>query len=111
MSECCENCQTGFETYAPLKLWAIKSGSNVLVYAENQSRSIILVKRIIICGDFQSYKVFLYRRKGDFVVSDQIEQGTTYLMCTINWANAKKVQAEAEYVEFTGRALSKCTHL
>jgi hypothetical protein len=109
---CCENCQAGFEGYAPLKLSALKSGNNVLIYAENQSRSIVLVKRIIVCGVFPSYQLFLYLRKPNFVVGDQIEQGTTYLMAQLNnWATGPvNVQVEAEYIEFTGRSQSKCYH-
>ena len=104
----CETCQAGFEGYAPLKLSIIKSGANVLIYAENKSKSIIHIKRIILCGEWDSGTTFLYRRKSDFIVSDQIEQGTTYLMFSVNWPSVKKVQAEAEYIEFTGRSSSKC---
>ena len=104
----CETSITGFEGYTPLKLSIVKSGANILIYAENKSKSIIHVKRIIICGQWDSGATFLYRRKSDFEISDQIEQGTAYLMCSVNWSNVKKVQAEAEYIEFTGRALSKC---
>jgi hypothetical protein len=104
----CDVSIAGFEGYAPLKLSIVKSGANILIYAENKSKSIIHVKRMIICGQWDSSATFLYRRKSDFVISDQIEQGTMYLMCSVGWSNAKKVQVEAEYIEFTGRALSKC---
>jgi hypothetical protein len=96
-----------FEQYAPLKLWVQISGSNVLVYAANQSRSIIHVKRIILCGKWTTHELWLYLRRPNFVVSDQIEQGLTYLMYTVSWPAVLKVQAEAEYIEFTGRAISE----
>lgn len=106
---CCERCQAGFEDYAPLKLYTIRSGTNVLVYAANQSRSIIHIKRIILCGEWDSGTTFLYRRRPDFVISDQIEQRLTYLMFSVNWPGVRRVQAEAEYIEFAGRAISRCT--
>ena len=96
-----------FDSYAPLKLSVLKSGNNVLVYAQNQSRSIVHIKRIILCGEFSWGKTYLYRRKGDFTISDQIEQRTTYLMFQCNWPNVRNVQAEAEYIEFAGRAISE----
>lgn len=103
----CDVCLTGFEGYTPLKLTVIKSGSNVLVYAENRSRSIILIKRIILCLS-RIGTTFLYLRKENFIVGDQIEQGTTYLMYSCPCPTGYKVQAEAEFIEFAGRSISKC---
>ena len=63
--EKCTNCETAFGSYAPLSLTVTKSGSDVLVYAANNGRNIILIKRMLLCLEYASggYSV-LYIRSG-----------------------------------------------
>lgn len=108
---CCESIHAGLELYAPLKLTIAKIGDNLYIYATNQSRNIIKIKRIILGCNFSYGQGFLYLRKNNFVVSDQIEQNTTYLMYICTWQNILRAEAEAEYIEFTGRSVSRCYNL
>jgi len=66
----CQNIQAGFEGYAPLKLEVMKRTNDVLIYAGNQSKSIILVKRIILGGEWVSGgRTFLYNIYNIYIYS------------------------------------------
>ena len=94
--------------YGALKLTIMRSGSNVRVYAQNMGNHIVVIKRIILCWQYSGGgKTFLYLRRPQFVVGDQIEQGLTWLMYSTTLpATVTDILAEAEYLEFTGRSIS-----
>ena len=111
MANC--NCNN-FEGYAPLRLWVQKSGDDVLMYAQNQGKNIISIYRALLCIEWDGGgTTVIYIREGgffDFYISGVVEQGSTYL--TYRWENiptAIKGQAEAEYIEYSGRAVCECT--
>ena len=107
----CDFCTNTFNGYQPLLVTILRSGSNVLLYAGNQSRNIISISRMLLCLRSPSFTVILYLRP-DFpfgsIGSGKIEQGTNALVYQVN-SSAASAQAEAEYVESDGRSVS-CTY-
>lgn len=114
MSECAY-CESTFHGYASLKMTVTKSGNDVLVYARNQGKNIILIKRALLCIEYNGSATILYIREGgyfDFYIGgERVEQGLTQLKFRINAPNAVRAQVEAEYIEITGRSVSTCTSL
>lgn len=110
----CTYCQS-FDGYAPLKLSVQKSGNNVLLYAQNQSKNIILIKRALLCIEYNGGSITLYIREGGsfdfFIGGERLEQGSTHLKFKISAASAVNARAEAEYIEITGRYVTSCTPL
>ena len=111
----CTYCPQSFEGYAPLKLSVQQSGNDVLLYARNQSKNIILIKRALLCIESNGGTTILYIRDGgsfDFYIGgERLEQGSTHLKFKISAPNAVNAQAEAEYIEITGRSVNTCTPL
>lgn len=109
----CSHCQSFIEDYAPLKLTVKKLGDEVWVYAENKGKHIILIKRMLLCGEFDNGYSMVYIREGggfDFEIGGaRLEQGSMHLKFRINWPNVLRAQAEAEYIEIIGRCRSECT--
>lgn len=110
----CDYCKSTFEGYAPLKLWVQKSGDDVLFYAQNQGKNIISIYRALLCIEWSTGgTTIIYIREGGpipFYIKGVLEQGMTYLM--YDWENlptAEKGRAEAEYIEYSGRAVCECT--
>jgi hypothetical protein len=107
----CDFCTNTFNSYQPLLVTILRSGSNVLLYTGNQSRNIISISRMLICLRSASSTVILYLRP-DFpiqsITSGKVEQGTTLLQYQVT-SSATSAQAEAEYVEIDGRSVS-CTY-
>ena len=108
----CSTCKSSFDAYAPLKLEVRKSGTRFLVYAKNQSRSIIVIERMLVCRVYTWGTSIGYYRDGDFYGggSGRLEQGITSLK-HLETSTATAVQAWAEYREVTGRSESACFSL
>lgn len=108
--ERCTTCEQFFRGYASLLLTVTKSGDEVLVYAANKCPNIIIIKRMLLCLQYNWGYSVLYIREGGFfdfyVGGERLEQGWTHLKFRISSPSAQKAQAEAEYIEITGRSVS-----
>jgi hypothetical protein len=104
----CDSCADAFDNYQPLLITVQESGGNLLLYSQNQSRNIISISRMLLCLRYPSYTTILYLRPDSSYASltaREVEQGTTLLQFQIS-ASPNSVQAEAEYVEISGRSVS-----
>lgn len=92
-----------------LKLNLMQNGSTVSVYATSVGKHTIQIQRIILYAGSITNGIYVYKRKPDFVVSDQIEPNFSMLMFSINLSPMiiTSALAQAEYIEFSGRALSR----
>ncbi len=110
MVESCEKCQGAFSGYVPsgqLELTISRSGNEVRVWAQNKSKSIIYLKRFLICRVYSGWWSVGYYRPELY-----IEQGVGSLIHNESiGAGELSVQAEAEYIELTGRSVSNCLSL
>ncbi len=108
--ETCSFCEESFKGYAPLVLRIVKSGGDILVYAQNTSKNIILIKRLLVCINYEYGSVVLFVREGgyyDFYIGgERLEQGATHLKFKISAPTAISARAEAEYIEITSRSVS-----
>lgn len=104
----CDFCGNTFNSYQPLLVTIQRSGSNVLLYTANQSRSIISISRMLLCLRYASSTTILYLRPDypiQTLTTREVEQGMTVLQYTLS-SSATSGQAEAEYVEIDGRSVS-----
>jgi hypothetical protein len=104
----CDFCGSTFNSYQPLLVTIQRSGSNVLLYTGNQSRSIISIWRMLLCLKSSGSTTVLYLRPNfpfQTLTAQNVEQGTTLLQYQIT-SSATSVQAEAEYLEVSGRSVS-----
>ncbi len=108
--ESCTYCEESFKGYAPLVLRIYKSGGDILVYAQNNTRNIILIKRLILCINYEYHSTLIYVREGGFydfyIGGERLEQGTTQLKFKISAPTSISARAEAEYIEITSRSVS-----
>ena len=102
----CDTCQSTFQSYAPLELSIVPSGSDILVYAKNNSRSIIHIQRLILCVEYPGFTVASFLREPQFLGGAVIEQGTTSLKYRVTAATALSAVVEGEYWEVGGRNVS-----
>jgi hypothetical protein len=104
----CTSCQTTFQSAQPVVVSIVKSGSNALVYVQNQGRSIAHLRRIIVCYG----SGVLYLRPPPSAITwsgpEYLEPGTTSLYYNFTPPAGSTVEAQAEYVEISGRSRS-CT--
>jgi hypothetical protein len=108
MPETCTGCETTFRSYAPLIMSVVYSAGEVLVYAQNAGKNIVILKRVLLCIEYSSGgRTTLFIR--NFTVGgDTVEQGSTQLKYRVTVSNVARIQAEAEYFEASGRNVS-CT--
>jgi hypothetical protein len=104
----CTPCEESFSNYSPLTIYLQKSGSNILVYAKNNGRNIVLIKRLLLCREWSGGgRTINYLRESDFIVGgERIEQGSTQLKYSASGSGAVSAKAYAEYIEITGRSQS-----
>lgn len=108
----CNSCETGFQGAQTIVVSIVKSGTNALLYVQNQGRNIVHIRRILLCRTSASGATTLYLRSSPDVISWSypstfLEPGITALFYT--WSSLPAgsiVQAQAEYVEFEGRSRS-----
>jgi hypothetical protein len=109
----CNTCETNFQGSQTVILSVIKSGTNVLLYVQNQGRNIVQLRRVLLCSALPgggSWVLFL-RPSPDQISwvypSAFVEPGLTALLYTLSGASAGSiVQAQAEYIELDGRGRS-----
>ena len=97
-----------FAQYAPLKMAVQRSGDRVLVYATNQGKNILLLKRMILrLGWPSGGATYLYLRPEDYYLGgERIEQGWMHLKYQSGSTSAVDAQVSVEYMEVTGRSES-----
>lgn len=112
----CTPCEGSLTANSSLALSVIRSGggsgSDILVYAQNQGRNIIIIKRMVLCLRSNGGQTLLYIREGGFfdfeIGGERLEQGLTQLKFRITNTTAQHARVQAEHIEITGRAQS-CT--
>ncbi len=108
--EQCTVCEQMFKSYAPLILTVKKSGDEILVYAKNNSPNILLIKRLMLCLEYAQDLHVLYVRQGGYfdllTGGERLEQSLSQLKFRISVPIPQRAQAEAEYIEVTGRSMS-----
>src|SRR5579871_2085997 len=109
----CNTCETGFQGYQSVVVSIQKSGSNALLYVQNQGSNIVLIRRILLCYQLPGGGAgTLYLRAAPDPISwmfpsTYLETGTTALYYSLNnLAPGTLIQAQAEYVEVDGRSRS-----
>jgi hypothetical protein len=107
----CNACETAFQGGQPLVLNVGKSGSSAIVSVTNQGRHIVLMRLVILCVNGNSF--WFLRPPPDGIPwmypSAYFEPGigaTLYILPGLSAGSI--VQAQAEYIEITGRVRS-CT--
>jgi hypothetical protein len=104
----CKPCEESLSYCSPLTIYLVKSNGDILVYARNNGRNIVIIKRLLLCREWSSGgKTINFLREPDFIVGDEkLEQGSTQLKFRASGVGAISAQATAEYFEVTGRSLS-----
>jgi hypothetical protein len=110
----CNSCETNFHSYQSIVVSIQKSGSNALLYLQNQGRNIVLIRRILLCYTTPSGWGMLYLRPPPDPISwtypsGFLETGITAHYYTLSASNVNIVQAQAEYIEIEGRSRSCST--
>lgn len=110
----CNNCEVHFRNAQPIVLTISVSGNEARLYVQNHGRNIVLLRLIVLCYTTPTggYGRIHLRPPPDSVSwawhSPYLEPGLTALFHTISLPSGYTVQAQAEYVELTGRSRS-CT--
>ncbi len=107
----CNSCENNFQGYQTIVVSIQKSGSDALIYVQNQGRNIVMIRRILLCYTTTGGWGMLYLRPPPDGISWTypsafLETGITALYYKLTASNAKIVQAQAEYVEIDGRSRS-----
>jgi hypothetical protein len=106
----CNACETAFRGAQPVVVSIVKSGSNALVYVQNQGRSIAHLRRILLCYATSSFSGVLYLRPAPSSITwsgpEYLEPGMTSFYYSFAAPAGSRVEAQAEYVEIDGRSRS-----
>ncbi|HXU46021.1 MAG TPA: hypothetical protein VN783_10885 [Thermoanaerobaculia bacterium] len=108
----CNGCETSFQEAQTIVVSIVKSGTNALLYVQNQGRNVVLLRRILLCLTAGSGSAVLFLRPAPDPISwsypsAYLEPGITALFYSLNGISAGKiVMAQAEYVEIEGRSRS-----
>ena len=106
----CNSCETTFQGSQALVVSVAKSGTRAVLSIGNQSRNIVLIRRILLCVSHSGGTTVLYLRAPPDGISwmypsTYLEPGSTATYYI--WKNLPAgsiVQAQAEYVEIEGRS-------
>jgi hypothetical protein len=102
----CTSCQTSFQNAQPVVISIVKSGANALVFVQNQGRSIVHLRRIILCSGGSTF----FLRPPPAAISwsgpEYLEPGATSQYFSTTPAAGASVEAQVEYVEISGRSRS-----
>ena len=110
----CTTCENiSFIPNSPLALTIEITGSTARLYVRNQGRNAVEIRRILLCSsNAQGFFRILYLRAAPSGITwlyplTYLEQGINALFYELNdLAPGTTVQAQAEYIEFTGRSKS-----
>lgn len=109
----CTSCENfSFNPNSSVVVSIQKSGSNALLYVQNQGKNAIEIRRILLCYQSGGSTVTLYLRAAPEAITwvyplTYLEQGITALFYQLSGlAAGTVVQAQAEYIEFDGRSKS-----
>ena len=110
----CNNCENGFQSSQSVVVSVQKSGSQALLYVQNQGRNIVQIRRILLCYTSGGGSGVLYLRPPPDPISWTypsafLEPGITALYYSLNTAAGNIVQAQADYIEIEGRSRSCAT--
>lgn len=111
----CNSCENNFQGYQSIVVSIQKSGSNALLYVQNQGRNIVMIRRILLCYTTTFGYGILYLRPPTDPISwiyqsAFLEPGIKALYYKLSVSNGKIVQAQAEYIEIEGRSRSCATN-
>jgi hypothetical protein len=108
----CNACETSFQGSQTIVVSIVKSGTNALLYVQNQGRNIVQLRRILLCLSSGVGSTILFLRPAPDSItwtysSAFIEPGLTALFYNLSGVAAGSiVQAQAEYIEIEGRSRS-----
>lgn len=108
----CNSCETSFQGAQTIVVSIVKSGTNALLYVQNQGRNIVQLRRILLCSTSGGGSSIWYLRPPPDGISWSypsafLEPGITALFYTLSGVPAGNiVQAQAEYIELEGRSRS-----
>lgn len=107
----CNSCETNFQAYQSIVVSIVQSGTNRLLYVQNQGRNIVMIRRILLCYTTATGWGMLYLRPAPDPItwtypSAFLETGITALYYTLNAPGVNITQAQAEYIEIEGRSRS-----
>ena len=103
----CNSCETSFQSMTSVVVSIIKSGTTAQVFVTNQGRSIAHMRRIVVCT---SAGTTLFLRPPPMGISwsgpEYLEPGFGASYFSFTPPAGSTVQAQAEYVEISGRSRS-----
>ena len=103
----CTPCEESLYSSSPLTISLMEFGGDILVYARNNGRNIVLIKRLVLCRKWPGGQTINYLREPDFIVGgERVEQGLLQLKYRASGTGVVSARAKAEYIEITGRSLS-----
>jgi hypothetical protein len=108
----CNSCENAFQGAQSIVVSVQKSGTNALVYVQNQGRNIVMIRRILLCYTNASggWGMLYLRPPPDPISwaypSGFLEPGIVAHYYTLAASRVKIVQAQAEYVEIEARSRS-----
>ena len=108
----CNSCESSFQGAQTIVVSVVKSGTNALLYVQNQGRNIVQLRRILLCSTSGGGTSTLYLRPPPDPISWSypsafLEPGIMALYYTLGSVAAGSiVQAQAEYIELEGRSRS-----
>jgi hypothetical protein len=109
----CNTCETSFQGAQTIVVSVVKSGTNALLYVQNQGRNIVQLRRILLCSATSGggWSIWYLRPSPDPISwsypSAFLEPGIMALFYTLGGVAAGNiVQAQAEYIELEGRSRS-----
>lgn len=104
----CSQCEDSLSESAPLKIYLTETNNTFHIYAQNRSRNIIIIKRILLCREWtHGGQTINFIRESDFLVGGEtLEPDGTHLKYRASSEGAISANAQAEYIEITGRSRS-----
>ena len=108
----CNDCEMSLQFSQAVAVEVQKSGSKALLYIKNQGKNIVLLRRILLCAASPgSFTMLLLRSAPDPISwlpsSPYLELSSPVLFYVWNdIPPGTIVQAQADYIEITGRSRS-----
>ncbi len=103
----CTPCEESLSSNSPLTIHLSKSVDRINVYARNNGRNIIVIKRLLFCKTRPNGgRIIEYLREENFIISGTVEPEMTRIMYSGFIGDALSARAYAEYFEIPGRSQS-----